>query len=90
MLNPRTVSGSVTATSRSGKNRRGQGFVEYGLIIALVSVASLAALDAVGYDIAYLLSDTSDDLGLAAAGQTELIDGAGKPPGTGDGLPAAP
>lgn len=41
----------------------GQGMVEYGLILALVSVVAIAALLLLGPAIADIFTDVTDDLG---------------------------
>ena len=46
----------------------GQGMVEYGLIIALVAIAAIVALKALGPKISGLFEKASKELGSATSG----------------------
>lgn len=47
------------------KDESGQGMVEYGLILALVAVAAIVALKALGPKISALFTKAGDELGSA-------------------------
>jgi pilus assembly protein Flp/PilA len=47
------------------KNEKGQGLVEYSLIIALVSIASIIALTALGPTISSVFDSINTSLGAA-------------------------
>jgi len=47
---------------RLWKDEEGQGMVEYGLIIALVSVVAIAALILLGPEIARIFENVTDQL----------------------------
>ena len=53
---------------RFAKDEDGATAIEYGLIAALVSVACIAALDAVGGSLTGIFDMVSSELGTAAAG----------------------
>ena len=44
------------------KDESGQGMVEYGLIIALISIAAIAALQAIGPKVLGFFNDASNAL----------------------------
>jgi pilus assembly protein Flp/PilA len=44
------------------REERGQGMVEYGLILFLVSVVAVAALTNIGNSVASVLSDVASDI----------------------------
>ncbi len=44
------------------RNRKGQGMVEYGLIISLIAVAVIAALVVLGPKIAALFTSVSNNM----------------------------
>ncbi len=46
------------------REEEGQGMVEYGLIIALVSIVAIAALITVGDNLLLVFQDIADELGL--------------------------
>ena len=46
------------------RNKKGQGMVEYGLIIALIAVASIVALGVLGPKIAELFTGVSEKIVL--------------------------
>ncbi|ADL11779.1 Flp family type IVb pilin [Acetohalobium arabaticum] len=46
----------------------GQGMVEYGLILALIAVAVVAALTTMGEDLTTLFENITDDLGVGGGG----------------------
>ncbi|NLJ86338.1 MAG: Flp family type IVb pilin [Firmicutes bacterium] len=48
--------------TRFNKNDEGQGMVEYGLILALVSIAAIAILYALGGDLGDILQKVSNAL----------------------------
>ena len=45
------------------RNEKGQGMVEYALIIALVAIVAIAALILLGPSIANIFSDISGEIG---------------------------
>jgi pilus assembly protein Flp/PilA len=45
------------------RDERGQGLVEYALILVLVSIASITLLTALGTDVAAVFEDVSTELG---------------------------
>ena len=49
------------------KSEKGQGMVEYGLIIALVAIAVIAAVILLGDNIKAIFTTTTDALSLASA-----------------------
>ena len=50
-----------------GIDERGQGMVEYGLILALVSVVAIVALLILGPKVAGIFTDVSDQLATTGA-----------------------
>jgi len=46
------------------KREEGQTMVEYGLIIALVSVVAIVALTAVGVNLSAIFTDIAGELGV--------------------------
>jgi pilus assembly protein Flp/PilA len=46
------------------RNKKGQGMVEYGLIIALIAVAAIVALGVLGPKIAELFTGVSEKIVL--------------------------
>ncbi len=48
------------------KSEKGQGMVEYGLIIALVAIAVIAAVILLGDNIKAIFTKTTDALSLAS------------------------
>ncbi|MHB8963786.1 MAG: Flp family type IVb pilin [Saccharofermentanales bacterium] len=48
------------------KSEKGQGMVEYGLIIALVAIAVIAAVILLGDNIKAIFTTTTDALSLAS------------------------
>ncbi len=52
----------IEAASLSVRRERGQGMVEYGLIIAAVAIAVIVALFALGPQIASMFSSTAASL----------------------------
>lgn len=53
---------------RFRKDRRGQGMVEYALIIALVSIVAIALLITMGDKIKAIFTDTNEALDTASTG----------------------
>ncbi len=51
-------------------DENGQGMVEYGLILALVAVAAIVALQALGPKISALFNEAADNLGGALTPST--------------------
>ncbi|MCR4441595.1 MAG: Flp family type IVb pilin [Peptococcaceae bacterium] len=50
------------------RDERGQGLAEYGLIIALVALAVVGALTALGGGLTSIFGDINDDLTNATSG----------------------
>ena len=49
----------------------GQGMVEYGLILVLVSVVAIVALITVGDNLVEVFDDIADNLGIGDGGGTD-------------------
>ena len=49
------------------KDESGQGMVEYGLIIALISIAAIAVLNLIGPKLTTLFTKVDTELGTAAS-----------------------
>lgn len=47
-------------------NKRGQGFVEYGLILSLIAIVAIAAISATGEGVVGILTPTRTAIGGAA------------------------
>jgi pilus assembly protein Flp/PilA len=50
------------------KDQKGQGMVEYGLILALVAVIAMVGLGALGGDLNTFFNGIKDSLGLGSGG----------------------
>ncbi len=48
------------------KNDRGQGFVEYGLLLALIAIVCIAAVSATGEGVKGILNPTKTAIGDAS------------------------
>jgi pilus assembly protein Flp/PilA len=58
---------ALVNTVRFLKSEKGQGMVEYGLIIALVAIAVIAAIVLLGDNIKAIFTTTTDALSLASS-----------------------
>jgi len=51
------------------KSKKGQGMVEYGLIIGLIAIVVIVALRALGQDLGGIFQTISNEVGTAVPGE---------------------
>ena len=80
----------VTSARWAGRRRsQGQGFVEYCLIVLIVSLSAYVTLSALGYDVSDWYYDYSGDVVVVSQGEAGLVHGESKG-SVGVGEPTSP
>jgi len=59
----RNAQSDAAERDRRRRRQRGQGLVEYSLVISLIAIVAIAALVVLGGDITKTLSDTGTTIG---------------------------